>query len=112
MRRGDIWWASLPDPQGSGPGYRRPVVVIQSDSFNESRINTVIVAILTSNLNLAAAPGNVTIEQRVSMLSNDSIVNVSQVLTLDRFLLTEAVGKLPDRIMDTIDDGLRLVMNL
>ena len=87
-------------------------MIIQSDSFNESRINTVIVAILTSNLSLAAAPGNVVIEQRVSMLSDDSIANVSQVLTIDMSLLTEAVGKLPDRIVDTIDDGLRLVMNL
>ena len=112
MRRGEIWWASLQDPQGSGPGYRRPVVIVQSDSFNESRINTIIVAIITSNLNLAAAPGNVVIERRVSMLSNDSIVNVSQVLTIDRSLLTEVVSKLPDRIMDTVDDGLRLVMNL
>ena len=112
MRRGGIWWASLPDPQGLGPGYRRPVVIIQSDSFNENRINTVIVAIPTSNLNLAAAPGNVIIERRVSMLSDDSIVNVSQVLTIDRSLLTEVVGKLPDRIMDTIDDGLCLGMNL
>jgi mRNA interferase MazF len=112
VRRGGIWWASLPDPQGLGPGYRRPVVIIQSDSFNENRINTVIVAIPTSNLNLAAAPGNVMIERRVSMLSDDSIVNVSQVLTIDRSLLTEVVGKLPDRIMDTIDDGLRLGMNL
>ena len=112
MRRGEIWWASLQDPQGSGPGYRRPVVVVQSDSFNESRINTVIVAIITSNLNLAAAPGNVMIQQRVSMLPNDSIVNVSQVLTIDRSLLTEVVSKLPDRILDTIDDGLRLVVNL
>ena len=100
------------DPQGSGPGYRRPVVIIWSDSFNESRINTVIVAIITSNLILAAAPGNVMIEQRVSMLANDSIVNVPQVLTIDRSLLTQLVSKLPDRIMDTIDDGLRLVMNL
>ena len=112
MRRGEIWWASLQDPQGSGPGYQRPVVIVQSDSFNESRINTVIVAIITSNLILAAAPGNVMIEQRVSMLANDSIVNVPQVLTIDRSLLTEVVSKLPDRIMDTIDDGLRLVMNL
>ena len=112
MRRGEIWWASLQDPQGSGPGYRRPVVVVQSDSFNESRINTVIVAIITSNLNLAAAPGNVMIQQRVSMLPNDSIVNVSQVLTIDRSLLTGVVSKLPDRILDTIDDGLRLVVNL
>ena len=112
MRRGEIWWASLPDPLGSGPGYRRPVVVIQSDPFNESRISTVIIAIITSNLSLAAAPGNVMIERSVAMLPSDSIVNVSQVLTIDRFLLTEIVGKLPDKIMDTIDDGLRLVMNL
>ena len=112
MRRGEIWWASLPDPQGSGLGYRRPVVIVQNNSFNESRINTVIVAILTSNLNLVAAPGNVMIERRVSMISDDSVVNVSQVLTIDRFLLTEAVGKFPNRIMDTIDDGLRLVMTL
>ena len=93
MRRGEIWWASLQDPQGSGPGYRRPVVIVQSDSFNESRINTVIVAIITSNLILAAAPGNVMIEQRVSMLANDSIVNVPQVLTIDRSLLTEVVSQ-------------------
>ena len=112
MRRGEIWWAPLPDTHASGPGYRRPVVIVQSDSFNESRVNTVVVAIITSNLNLAAAPGNVMIERRISMLADDSIVNVSQVLTMDKFLLTEAVGKLPDRIMDTIDDGLRLVMNL
>ena len=90
MRRGEIWWASLQDPQGSGPGYRRPVVIVQSDSFNESRINTVIVAIITSNLILAAAPGNVMIERRVSMLFDDSIANVSQVLTIDRSLLTQA----------------------
>ena len=87
-------------------------MIVQSDSFNESRINTIIVAIITSNLNLAAAPGNVMIEWRVSMLSDESIVNVSQVLTIDRSLLTEVVSKLPDRIMDTIDDGLRLVMTL
>ena len=104
--------ASLPDTPGSGHGYRRPVVIVQSDSFNESRINTVVVAILTSNLSLAAALGNVMTEQGVSMLSDESIANVSQVLTVDRSLLTQLVSKLPDRIMDTIDDGLRLVMNL
>ena len=112
MRRGDIWWASLPDPHGSGSGSRRPVVIIQSDSFNESRINTVVVAVITSNLNLAAAPGNVLIEQNVSTLPNDSVIDVSQILTIDRFLLTEHVEKLPSRVMDTVDDGLRLVMNL
>ena len=112
MRRGEIWWASLPDPLGSGPGYRRPVVVIQSDPFNESRISTVIVAVITSNLNLSAAPGNILLERNVSKLPSDSVVNVSQVLTVDRSLLTEPVSNLPDGIMNAIDDGLRLVMNL
>ena len=112
MRRGDIWWASLPDPHGSGPGYRRPVVIVQSDPFNESRINTVVVAAMTSNLNLTAAPGNVFVERSISKLPDDSVADVSQVLTIDKHLLTEEVGKLPDRILDTIDDGLRLVLNL
>ena len=112
MRRGEIWWASLPDPHGSGPGCRSPVVIIQSDPFNESRINTVVVAVITSNLNLTAAPGNVFIERSVSTLPEDSVVNVSQVLTVNKRLLTENIGKLPDRIMATIDDGLRLVLSL
>ena len=112
MWRGEIWWASLPDPLGSGPGYRRPVVVIQSDPFNESRINTVIVAVITSNLSLAAAPGNILLVRNISMLSSDSVVNVSQVLTVDRSLLTELIVNLPDGIMSAIDDGLRLVMDL
>ena len=112
MRRGEIWWASLPDPHGSDPGYRRPVVIIQSNPFNESRINTVVVAAMTSNLNLTAAPGNVFVERSISKLPDDSVADVSQVLTIDKRLLTEEVGKLPDRILDTIDDGLRLVLNL
>ncbi|MYE53942.1 MAG: type II toxin-antitoxin system PemK/MazF family toxin [Chloroflexi bacterium] len=112
MWRGEIWWASLPDPLGSGPGYRRPVVVIQSDPFNESRINTVIVAVITSNLSLAAAPGNILLERNISRLSSDSVVNVSQVLTVDKTLLTELIGNLPDGIMSAIDDGLRLVMDI
>ena len=112
MWRGEIWWASLPDPLGSGPGYRRPVVVIQSDPFNESRINTVIVAVITSNLSLAAAPGNILLERNISRLSSDSVVNVSQVLTVDKTLLTELISNLPGGIMSAIDDGLRLVMDL
>ncbi len=112
MWRGEIWWASLPDLLGSGPGYRRPVVVIQSDPFNESRINTVIVAVITSNMSLGAAPGNTLLERNVSMLSSDSVVNVSQILTVDRSLLTERISNLPDGIMSAIDDGLRLVMDL
>ena len=102
----------MPDPHGSDPGYRRPVVVIQSNPFNESRINTVVVAAMTSNLNLTAAPGNVFVERSISKLPDDSVADVSQVLTIDKRLLTEEVGKLPDRILDTIDDGLRLVLNL
>lgn len=112
MRRGEIWWASLPNPLGSGPGYRRPVVVIQSDPFNDSRISTVIVAIITSNLSLSDAPGNILLGRNVSMLPSDSVVNVSQVLTVDRFLLTELVEELPGGIMNAIDNGLRLVMDL
>ena len=112
MWRGEIWWASLSDPLGSGPGYRRPVVVIQSDPFNESRINTVVAAAITSNLSLAAAPCNILLERNISRLSSDSVVNVSQVLTVDRSLLTELICSLPDGIMSAIDDGLRLVMDL
>ena len=111
MRRGEIWWASLPEPLGSGPGYRRPVVIIQSDSFNRSRIATVVVAIITSNLNLVAAPGNVLLERKVSSLPKDSVINVSQILTVDKSLLTQRVGKLPNGIMEAISRGLRLVMD-
>ena len=110
MRRGEIWWASPPDSHGSGQ--RRPVVIIQDDSFNESLINTVIVATITSDMTLAAAPGNVVIVKDASTLPDDSVVNVAQLLTLDKRLLTENVGRLPEEIMNTIDDGLRLVLSL
>ena len=112
MRRGEIWWASLPEPQGSGPGFRRPVVVIQSDPFNESRINTVIVAVITSNLHLAAAPGNVSLNSDESGIPRDSVVNVSQVLTVDKSFLTERVSTLSENVMATIDAGLRLALGL
>ena len=112
MRRGDIWWASLPAPTGSGPGLRRPVVVVQSNPFNESRIATVIVAAVTSNLSLAEAPGNVRLSRSESGLSRPSVVNVSQVVTLDRSLLTERVHSVPAEALRRIDDGLKLVLNL
>ena len=98
----------MPDPHGSDPGYRRPVVIIQSNPFNESRINTVVVAAMTSNLNLTAAPGNVFVERSISKLPDDSVADVPQVLTIDKRLLTEEVGKLPDRILvssPVIHDG-------
>lgn len=112
MERGEIWWASLPTPTGSGPGYRRPVLIIQSDAFNQSRISTVIVAAITSNTLLAQAPGNVSLTARASGLPHDSVVNVSQLLTLDKGLLTEYVHNLPARAIAKVDRGLRMVLSL
>ncbi|MGB8129167.1 MAG: type II toxin-antitoxin system PemK/MazF family toxin [Candidatus Angelobacter sp.] len=112
MTRGEIWWADLPEPRGSEPGYRRPVLVLQANSFNQSRIRTVIVAVLTSNLGLAEAPGNVLLPASTTGLPRDSVVNISQLLTLDRSFLTDKVGKLPGRLMAQVDAGLRLVFDL
>ncbi len=112
MQRGDIWWASLPDPVGSVAGYRRPVVVVQANSFNRSRINTVIVVVLTSNPRLAAAPGNIKLSARTTGLPKDSVANVSQIITVDKTFLTDLVSHLPAREMKQIDDGLRLVLSL
>jgi mRNA interferase MazF len=112
MQRGDIWWATLRPPTGSEPGYRRPVLIVQSDDFNKSRINTVVVAILTSNLHLQAAPGNVFLGKRITKLSKDSVANVSQVVTLDKSFLTERIGRLSTDKMKHVDDGLGLVLNL
>jgi mRNA interferase MazF len=112
MRRGEIWWASLPDPVGSGPGYRRPVLIVQSNPFNSSRIGTVIVATITSNLSLAEAPGNVRIGKSDSGLAKPSVVNVSQIITLDRTLLTQRIRALPAEPLKKIDEGLRLVMGI
>jgi mRNA interferase MazF len=112
MKRGELWWASLRAPSGSGPGYRRPVVVVQSNPFNQSRIATVVVAVVTSNLVLAEAPGNVRIGKSESGLSRASVVNVSQLVTLDRAVLTHRVRMLPADVMRVIDDGLRLVLGV
>mgnify|MGYP001190429957 CR=1 FL=1 len=112
MKRGEIWWAHLHDPAGSGPGYKRPVLVIQSNPFNASRIATVIVATITSNLALAEAPGNVRITRSDSGLPQPSVVNVSQLITLDRSILTTRVKTLPGALMDKVDGGLKLVLAL
>jgi mRNA interferase MazF len=112
MRRGDIWWAALPAPVGSGPGMRRPVLIVQANSFNESRISTVIVAVITSNLALAEAPGNVRLGKSESGLPKPSVVNVSQVLTVDRGLLEEHVRVVSARLMERVNLGMRLTMGL
>ena len=110
IKRGDIYWAELADPRGSEPGYRRPVLVIQANAFNDSRISTIVVAAITSNLALKEAPGNVLLPQRDSKLPRDSVINVSQVLTLDRRFLVQKAGKVPARITKQVDAGLRLVL--
>ena len=112
MRRGEIWWAELPRPRSSEPGNRRPVLIVQADSFNRSRIKTVVVAALTSNPRLAAAPGNVVIKKRFTQLREDSVVNVSQLLTLDRSFLTERIAKLKPAKMARVDEGVRLVLSV
>jgi mRNA interferase MazF len=112
IQRGEIWWADLAEPRRSEPGYRRPVLVVQADSFNRSRIQTAIVAVITGNLELAEAPGNVLLPARSTGLPRDSVVNVSQLLTLDRGFLTERAGALPPRLQGSVDEGLRLVLQV
>jgi len=112
IKRGEIWWVELADPRGSEPGFRRPVVVVQADSFNRSQIGTVVVAAISSNLGLVEAPGNVGLSRRDSRLPRNSVVNVSQVLTLDRRFLTKRVSRLPGQVIEEIDSGLRLVLSL
>ena len=111
-RRGEIWWASVPEPAGSGPGFRRPFLIVSANAFNESRISTVIATVITSNLRLAGAPGNVQIPARGSGLSKPSVVNVSQMITIDKAFLTERVGRLSPRLLAAVDDGLRLALSL
>ena len=112
MERGTVWWAQLPEPIASEPGFRRPVIIIQSNAFNRSRIRTIVAVVLTSNLHLAEAPGNVLIPAIDSGLPKDSVANVSQIITLDRTFLTEKCGRMPSRIMKDVDDGIRLVLSL
>ena len=112
MRRGEIWWASLPEPAGSGPGFRRPLLIISANSFNESRISTVIAAVITSNLRLAEAPGNIRLPGRGTGLARPSVVNVSQIITVDKSSLTERIGHVTPRLLAEVDEGLRLVLSV
>ena len=112
MHRGEIWWADLPEPRGSEPGFTRPVLIVQANAFNRSSIRTVIIAAITSNVELANAPGNVLLPRRVSGLREESVINVSQLVALDRRFLTDHVGKIPPQIQASVDAGLRLVLEL
>ena len=112
MRRGEIWWGSLPEPTGSGPGFRRPLLIISANSFNDSRISTVVAAVITSNLRLADAPGNVRLAAKGTGLTKASVVNVSQIITVDKTFLTQRIGRLNPRLLAEVDDGLRLVLSI
>ena len=110
VERGQIWWADLGDPGGSEPGFRRPILIVQDDAFNRSRLRTVIAVVLTTNLRLLDAPGNVLLPAKMSGLPKDSAANVSQVVTVDRDFLLELAGRLRGRMLQDIDRGLRLVL--
>jgi mRNA interferase MazF len=112
MKRDEVWWADLPNPVGSGPGYKCPVLVVQSNPSNVSRIGTVVVVTITSNLALAEAPGNVRVARSDSGLPQPSVVNVSQLVTLDRSVLTSKIKTLAGAAMDKVDSGLKLVLGL
>ena len=112
MERGEIWWAALARPRGSEPGHRRPVLIVQSDDFNRSGITTAVTLAITTNMSLAFAPGNVVCRPRSSGLPRPSVINVSQVASVDRKDLVERVGRLSDPLMRQVDDGLRLLLSL
>jgi mRNA interferase MazF len=111
VAQGEVWWADLPEPTGSGPGWRRPVVVVQGDPLNRSRLATTVCVPLTSNLEWAEAPGNVLLPARSTGLPRDSVANVSQVTSLDRDILTERAGKLPRRQLELVLLGIDLVLD-
>jgi mRNA interferase MazF len=112
MTRGEIWWATLPVPSASEPGYRRPLLVVQSDDFNRSKISTIIAVVISSNLRLAEAPGNVTLSSKNTGLPKKSVANVSQLITVDKSFLSERVGKISPELLKEVEAGIRLILSL
>ena len=112
MKRGEIWWAAMAEPRGSEPGYRRPVVIVSANAFNRSNIQTVIVVIITSNIRLADAPGNFKLARSKNGLSRDSVINVSQIITLDKLFLTEKISRLSVKQLSLLDTGIQLVLGI
>ncbi len=110
IAQGEVWWAGLGMPTGSGPGFKRPVVVVQSDAFNRSRIATAVCVPLTSNLKWAEAPGNVLLKSRSTGLPKDSVANVSLIVTLDRSQLADRVGKLSPKMLNAVLNGIHIVI--
>ena len=110
MKRSEIWWADLPDPDGSGPGFRRPVLVVQKDAFNDSAISTVVVVVITRNLRLSEAPGNVMLPKSSTGLPHDSVANISQIVTIDKRFLTDCVAILPRNLFEKVNAGLDLIL--
>lgn len=112
IERGEVWWADLGEPDGSEPGYRRPVVIVQSEAFNRSRLRTVIAVVLMTNVRLVEAPGNVLLPAKATGLPKDSVANVSQVITVDRDFLLERAGRIRGQLLQDVNKGLRLVLAL
>ena len=112
IRRGQIWWVDFAEPRGSEPGFRHPALVLQRDEVNASRINTVVVCVLTSNRALAAAPGNTLLPKRVTRLPRDSVANASQIATVNKDDLDALVTTLPTRVMERVSEGLRWFLKL
>ncbi len=112
VKKGEVWWASLGEPRGSEPGYKRPVVIVSANEFNKSTIKTVIVAVITSNLRLAEAPGNFSVSKKDSGLAKESVVNISQLLTLDKSFLVEKSKKIPELKLIRLNEGLKLVLSI
>lgn len=112
VRRGQIWWVDLSEPLGSEPGYTRPVIIVQANAFNRSRIGTVMAVVITSNIRLAEAPGNVLLLATKTGLKKDSVANVSQIITIDRQALREQAGELEHKTMRLVDEGMRLALAL
>jgi mRNA interferase MazF len=110
ISQGEVWWADLGEPMGSEPGYRRPVIVVQGDALNRSRIATVVCIPLTRNIKWASAPGNLLLKSDLTGLPEDSVANVSQIVALDREQLTERVGKVGSRQIDAILNGVDVIL--
>jgi len=112
IKRGELWWAQLPQPSGSEPGYKHPVLILQTDSFNKSLISTTIAVVITSNIKLKEAPGNVLLPKTQTKLTKDSVANVSQLITVDKHFLKKKIGLLNKQLFNQVESGLNLILGL